>query len=247
MNDSLNYPYKMVLSDKAIGAAIASVDAVYDPLPQTTCDHRALCCKAGCPNMYFAEFLSIRRKYVDKMDKLSRMELTLNCIRQYLQPQDVAKPKPCVFLGDKNMCGVYEARPLKCRLYGLWPKDAYDQRVDAVAKDMSVPKESISLCMQCDRVKIKPEYKDKFPNGVVPIEMIKNMEMFLRANDLQLGVPQKIQDEGYGYLTYHDWHIMFELGETYMSDLTMIRSKFNDAEKEQLIVMLKENLLKRGL
>lgn len=237
-----NHPYGITPPLLEVARAVDKTQEVYKPLPETTCDHRAICCKAGCPNMYYAEFYSIYSNYVMKMPREKRIELTLQCIRQYLQPQSVEKTKPCVHLSSDNKCTVYSSRPLKCRLYGLIPPALYNKIVSAVAEDMQVEKEKLPLCQQCDRVKIKPEFADKFPSGKIPQPMIKEMEQALKDNDLRLGIPKSVQDDGFGYLTYHDWHVMFELGEKVMEVLTKSRLTFSEDKKEQLVVALKKLL-----
>ena len=239
-----SHVFGMNPSKSQVVTALEETKKIYDPLPETTCDHRALCCKAGCPNMYYAEYLSIRNEFIDKMTKDQKLDLIIECVKRYLQPQEVQNPKPCVFLGEKNMCGVYSARPLKCRLYGLIPKSVYESNVANVAKDMNIQKEKIPLCMQCDRVKIKEEYRDRFPDGVIPSQMLKDMETALRKNDVELGMPVDLQVNGFAFLTFHDWHIMFDVGESWMANLTQLRLKLKEEEKEHFVNSLKEALKK---
>jgi Fe-S-cluster containining protein len=231
-------------SEAKVEVAIGRAREAYEGLPETTCDHRAICCKAGCPNMYYSEFLSIYQGSFLKMPADKKLEVTIECIRRYLQPQIVEKPKPCVFLGENNMCQVYDHRPLKCRLYGLIPKTLYDWVVEALVADTGVEKEKHPLCTQCDRVKIKPEFKEKFPDGIVPEAMIKSLETRLRGVDSWLGMPAKVQEQGYGFLTYHDWHIMFVCGETIMVALTQLRLKNEPDKNEHFIGVLRDVLKK---
>jgi Fe-S-cluster containining protein len=195
--------------------------------------------------MYYAEFLSIYEGHVQALPPQARLDLTIECVRRYLQKQDVERPKPCVFLGESNMCGVYPFRPLKCRLYGLIPSDLYDKNVSDLSSESGVPRERIPLCQQCDRVKIKPEFYDRFPEGKITTEEMKRLESSLRANDRVAGVPKAVQDKGFGYLTYHDWHIMFELGEEWMERLTPLRTKLGDEEKEHFLASLKSALARK--
>lgn len=235
------HPFGMTPYPSQVLTATASTQEVYAPLPETTCDHRAQCCNAGCPNMYYAEFLGIYHGFVEQMPQDQWIELTLQCLRMYLQPQKVDKPKPCPLLKDSK-CSVYFARPLRCRLYGLYPSALYKQMVEGVAKDMGVPEESVPLCKQCDRVKIKPMYAKDFPLGKVPTRMIDAMVHALRDIDLKLGVPKNIQQSGFGYLTYHDWHIMYVLGEGFMEHLSVARTTWTDEKKELLIQDMKKSL-----
>lgn len=235
------HPFDMSPLPSQVDRAIDATQATYKPLPETTCDHRGICCRAGCPNMYYAEFLGIYRKFVLPMGKDERVDLTLQCLRMYLKPQSVEDTKPCVFLKDNN-CSVYASRPLKCRLYGLYPSSLYRRMVSGVASDMGVPEEKLPLCTQCDRVKIKPEYAKEYPTGKIPEHVVAQAEKALRDNDRFLGIPAKMQVSGYGYLTYHDWHIMCELGEKYMELLSRVRTSWTSEKKELLIQDMKKLL-----
>lgn len=236
------HPFGMNPTEKVLDMAVVGAREVYEGCPETTCCQRAICCHAGCPNMYYSEFLSIRRGAVDRMTSEQRVNLTVECVRRYLQDQ--RKAKPCVFLGKDNLCQIYEHRHLKCRLYGLIPPNLYEWITAEVAKELNTPKSEIPLCSQCDKVEVKPEYKDKFPNNKVPESSIKKMEKRMRELDRTLGMSQEVQDEGFGFLTYHDWHLLFELGEEWMETLTKLRTKFTDEQKEQFVQSLKIQLEK---
>jgi len=171
----------------------------------------------------------------------------MKCVRYYLLGQHeevdgkkVPISKPCVHLADDNMCTVYEARPLKCRTYGLVPAGMHRRVVEEVSKESGVSKSEIPLCIQCPFVKVKPEFEEKFPDGVVPEEMIAKIESHLRGVDRELGIPAKMQKEGYGFLTFHDWHIMSVLGEGWMAQMTPIREEKSKAWKEAFLGDLKE-------
>jgi len=235
------HPYGIKLKPKQTTMAIAFARKRQRSVPETTCAHRTCCCMAGCPNMYYAEFLSIYDGIILKMGERDRIDLTVECVRRYLQAQSVERPKPCPFLKGSD-CSIYRYRPLKCRLYGLVPNDLYQRIVAAVSQDMRVPADRLPLCVQCDQVKIKPEWAAKFPDGKVPEKTISMMEKELRQNDVMMGVPPKIQAKGFGFLTYHDWHVMLELGEGWMASLTPLREKMKDEEKEHLVEALKKAL-----
>lgn len=241
------YPHGIKPTEKQVNDAIKWTKRAYKGLPQTTCGHRACCCKAGCPNMYYAEYLNIRAQYLDSMGHEQRLELLMACIRYYLMGQYEDGPdgrvpvqKPCVHLGDDNMCTVYEARPLKCRTYGLVPPDMHRRIVGEVSEESGLPKHEIPLCIQCPFVKIKPEFREKFPDGCVPEDMIAKIESHLRGIDRELGIPAKIQEEGYGFLTFHDWHLMSVLGDGWMARLSPLREEKDKEWKEAFVGDLKE-------
>lgn len=240
------HPYGMKITDDSEALAISMVRKAYLSLPSTTCKQRALCCNAGCPNMYYSEFLSMRQGAIEKMPRTERIELTVECMRRYLTRQigSDGKPveKPCVHLKE-NKCSVYDVRHLKCRLYGLIPESMYRENATAVAEEMGVPKEDIPLCSQCPFVKVTPEHENTFPNNKLPKQMILDLEKALRDVDrLVVKIPQKMQDDGYGFLTYHDWHLMYELGEEKLAMLTPLREKLTPAERDEFINALRTSL-----
>jgi Fe-S-cluster containining protein len=62
-------------------------------------------------------------------------DLRLNISKDYLARQKVndAKASACVFLNDKKMCGVYEARPAACRKYFVFtPKENCESQTTRV-------------------------------------------------------------------------------------------------------------------
>lgn len=240
-----HHPFDMDPSDAQIQNAIDSVSEVHSGCPETTCCSKAVCCRAACPNMYYAEFIAIRRGHVEGLTSKERTTLTIECVKRYLQGQD--KPKPCVFLREDNKCNIYPHRHLKCRLYGLIPDSVYEWAVNSVAQEMGRPPQDMPLCNQCTFVKIKPEFAEKFPDGKVPEFSMKNMENKMREIDRGLGMSKDTQDNGFGFLTYHDWHLLFEFGEEFLEMMTKFRLKWTDSEKDKFIADLKIALEARNM
>jgi len=145
------------------------------------------------------------------------------------------------------MFRIYDWRQLKCRTYGLIPKTLYDWIVESVAKESGVKKDALPMCKQCDQVKIIPECikgrEGDFPDGKMTERMIRKMEMDIRDIDISLGMSPSLQAKGYGFLTYHDWHLLFELGEEFMEKLTLVRKNPNDEGKEQFLKSLADSLV----
>jgi len=235
------HPFGMNPSEADIASAVLEVAKVYEGCPETTCCSKAECCNAGCPNMYYGEFMAMRRGAVDSMTKAQRLNLTIECVKRYLQDQ--RKKKPCVFLKEDKLCGIYEYRHLKCRLYGLIPPTLYDWVANSVAMEMGVERKDVPLCNQCQDVKIKPEFREKFPNNIILEESIRKMEKRMREIDRTfLGMKQETQNEGMGFLTYHDWHLLYEFGPEWMEKLTQLRLNLTDDKKEQFVNALKSTL-----
>lgn len=237
------HPFGMNPTDDQIAESVIEARSVYKGSPSTTCCSLAECCKAGMPNLYYSEFLSIRRGAVDKMTKEERTNLTVECIRRYLTHQ--TKKKPCAFLGGNNLCTIYDVRPLKCRLYGLIPNDLYKENAQAVADELNKPLNEVPLYTQCPLVKVDPEFKELYPDGKVPRSAIEKMENRMKSLDRKLGMTKELQDDGFGFLTYHDWHLLYEFGEGWMENLTKLRLKLTDEQKEQFVESIKTALEKK--
>ena len=231
-------PFGMKPTDSQVTKALDSCRKIQKLCPETTCNHRIECCSAGCPNMYLCEFLSIREGVVDRLPRDKRTVLTLGCLRNYLMGSG---SRPCVFL-DEKMCSIYPHRHIKCRLYGLIPPGLFDRIANSVAKENKVARETLPLSQQCPFVKLKPEWSEQYPDGHVPEECIKEMETQLRKIDRSLGMDEKTQDDGFGFLTYHDWHLLCEFGPEWMETLTQLRLKLGNAEKEQFLSVLEAQL-----
>lgn len=239
------HPFNMSPSEDEIQMAIYNIKELFSTLPETTCGHKTECCRAGCPNMYYSEYLALRVEHIEKMDKIKRVDLLLECLRRYLKEQNILDPKPCPLL-DGNMCSTYEARPYRCRTYGLIPDEEYNKMVDAVSSDFKILKEKIPLCNQCNLVKIKPEYLGKYPDGKLPKDKVKNDQLLIKTTDIMIGMPIQIQSL-YGYLTFHDWHLLFEIGQEWIESLSKMRvskkwSGLKDDDKEKFILSLKKSV-----
>jgi len=233
------HPYKMKPSEADLKIALYKADSVQGKVPSTTCSNRGECCRAGCPNMYYCEYVRMA-EHVAELPLERRAVIIEESLRRYLKPQVVDDPKPCLFLSETiidgvitgSRCDVYEVRPLKCRLYGLIPEEMYKRNVASVAREMEVEKERVPLCVQCDQVR----------GRVMAESEIAAMEKDLRQADLVLGMPKSVQDDGFGFLTFHDWHLMTQLGEEWLEGLSALRLRCSDDEKEQFVAALKAEL-----
>lgn len=195
--------------------------------------------------MFYCEYLRLRTVSIDTMEKQDRFDLLLGCIRYYLMNQvecvdgkNRLVNKPCLLLKD-SLCSAYEARPLKCRTYGIVPPKMHRRIVDEVSKETKISKRSLPLSIQCPFVSIKPEFRQEFGYWLQE-PFIAKLEASLAASDRSFGISEKIQKEGYGFLSFHDWHLMSELGEVWMSNLTPLRKKMTRDEKEKFLADLKE-------
>ncbi|MBM7854033.1 Fe-S-cluster containining protein [Desulfohalotomaculum tongense] len=140
----------------------AELQAVYNKLPETTCNNCASCCSWGSPPAFFIEYLNMYRYVRDKM-KDSWSSLLIKCAEYfYLELVDINQK--CPFIGEDNKCLIYEVRPLSCRFYGLLAK-----------KDFEKGERSLKFIAD----KLWEEYQIKVPdeiaNGELPwCENVKN-------------------------------------------------------------------------
>jgi Fe-S-cluster containining protein len=192
--------------------------------------------------MYYVEYMGLREGLLDRMPDSWRAEFIIQCVNYYLLKQfdgdgnnRIPTEKPCLLLDGDKKCMAYKDRPLKCRTYGLVPADMHRLIVESVSKDTKIEKKNLPLCVQCPFVKIVEEDRKSYPDDVVPAEKIAKMESEIRAKDQHLGISKKFQDLGLAFLTLHDWHIMSEMGEEWMSRLTPIRTEKSQEWKNKFL------------
>ena len=89
--------------------AIDETREIREKLPKTVCRHRGCCCRSGCPNMYYIEYLGLREGFIDRMENTWRAEFLIKCVRYYLLKQ---------FEGDGSSKNPEQASP--SILVGKW-------------------------------------------------------------------------------------------------------------------------------
>lgn len=190
---------------------------------ETTCAHRCECCNVAMPQMNYSEFVQIVTTLWAKMDKEEKISLICKSI-EYFFRNEYAKwgkdslIKPCMLLDSNGRCLVYEDRPLNCRLYGLWPTEDYEKRVDRFAKAYAkydLKREDLPLNKQCTFV--------KRVNETVPLTMDLINDLFSKIDkmDESLGkyTPLQIKQKE-NYRTFHDWLLLKIYGEKWLILLT---------------------------
>jgi len=190
---------------------------------QTTCCHTCECCNVAMPQINYSEFVQI----VITVWKEKSHEEILNVIcksLEYFFRYEYEKwgmdalIKPCMLLGKDNMCTVYEDRPLSCRLYGLWPEEMYNKRVDKFTKayeKYGLKKEDLPLHSQC------PLVKRVDPSVALTEEVIDGLFKQLDDLDKKIGDFSEAQvRQKENYRTFHDWLLLNILGENWLSQLT---------------------------
>ncbi len=190
---------------------------------ETTCPGHCVCCSVACPQMNYSEFLIIVNRIYDKFAKEKRMEILKKSIKYFFSNSLV---KPCPLLDGKK-CSIYEVRPLNCRMFGLWPEDSYEERVQRFMKVTGLKKEEIPLNTQCKYVKRVDESQP------LTKEIIE--KMYEDINNLDIGVGNFTKEQiekRYNQRTWHDWFMVNVFGEVNLSDLSRF---FLAAENQEVL------------
>lgn len=182
------------------------------------------CCKIGMPQMHYSEFTNIVTDLWKNASKERKLEMICTSIEYWFMNQFEkwgikSLVKPCMFLDkETNRCSIYKKRPLNCRLYGLWPKEEYEKRVDRFAKAFEkygLSKHDLPLHQQCDKVKRVDE--------TIELTKEKINELFSKidALDKAMGDFSDLQiSQRENYRTFHDWLLLKTFGDDWLSQLT---------------------------
>ena len=190
---------------------------------ETTCNRVCTCCKTAMPQINYSEFVQIVT--VVWKEKNQQEILDIICLSlEYFFRYEYAKwgmdslVKPCMFLDKDNLCTIYSDRPLNCRLYGLWPEEDYEQRVQKFAKAYErhgLTREDLPLHKQCKFVRrVDPEKE-------LTTEVIDGLFEQLDNLDKTTGDFSNVQvRQKENYRTFHDWLLLKVFGEDALSQLT---------------------------
>jgi len=233
-----------VTSNVTLDEEISKVYGMHGDL-STTCLRQCHCCRVACPQMNYSEAISIIDYIWNNWEKKDKAKILTTAIKYFFSKSLI---KPCPMLSDNN-CLVYERRPLSCRLYGLWPQDAYEKRVSVVSEALKMPKEQIPLNVQCSFVKRKngsPLSIDEI-NGMY--EALDKIDFhLLLKEDLtkQDEISQKIKKKWH-YRTIHDWLLFVFLGEDWLVKLTSFSMASTKEALDDFIVVLERDVVPKLL
>ena len=177
----------------------------------TVCCRQCVCCNVACPQMNYSEFLNVLDKIYKSVTHAEKVRILKLCVRYYLSNSLV---KPCPLLIGKE-CIAYAERPLSCRMYGLWPSEMYERRVERFSKVSEMDKKEIPLNTQCSHV--------RRANTDVPLTEEEIEDLFIQLDILDgiIGdfTPEAIKKK-HNYRTFHDWFMVKVFGEQRLSDLS---------------------------
>jgi Fe-S-cluster containining protein len=203
---------------------------------ETSCCRQCGCCRVACPQMKYSEALQVINKIWNEWSKEDKIDLLVMCVRYFFSKSLI---KPCPMLSGTE-CRVYEDRPLNCRLYGLWPNDAWERRVSRLAEKLKLPESQIPLNKQCPLVRMK--------NGQNPLTEEQIQSMFDALDNLDKQILSSGRKEGtalrkaenmvrnnWNYRTIHDWILFFFWGEEKLAQMTDIAMLANNEQLEGLM------------
>lgn len=211
---------------------------------ETTCCHTCECCNVAMPQINYSEFVQIATTVWQQKSHEEILNVICKSIEYFFRYEYEkwgmdALVKPCMFLDkEKARCTIYEDRPLNCRIYGLWPKEMYEERVDKFAKayeQYGLKKEDIPLNKQCPLVKRVNAEK------ALTKEVIEGLFEKLNELDKKVGDFSEAQvRQKENYRTFHDWLLLKILGEDWLSQLTTFILAADRKTMEEQIEALKE-------
>jgi Fe-S-cluster containining protein len=196
------------------------------------------------PQINYSEFVQIATRVWKEKSHAEILDIICTSLEYFFRydygkwGQD-ALVKPCMLLNEDGMCTVYEDRPLSCRMYGIWPEDMYNERVDKFAESYKekygLKREELPLAKQCPLVTRKSE------DSPLTREVIEGLYKQLDELDKTTGDFSDVQvRQKENYRTFHDWLLLKILGEDWLSQLTAFILAADRETMEDQIVALKD-------
>lgn len=238
--------YDCELTEQNLLTPMVKLQVLYETMPETTgCDkckevngdNAQWCCKTQNPSLFYSEFIYVWRDVEKHWSKRKRLDLIIRSIRNYLVNHT---NKGCVFFDNECLC--YKHRPQACRLYGVMPKESWDEREKRIKTVLG------------DNVKITPQCNLVSTVSGDPVTVEDENSWFLKTREIEsnLGVNQHViglhDNPGGSYRTFHD-HILMELFSlNFLSMLTKLKmSNPSDADINSTLDYLKKNLEEQGI
>jgi Fe-S-cluster containining protein len=229
----------------------ARLDKVYTQVNlETTCQGSCACCKVAMPQLNYCEFIQLLNKIWNKETLTYKIDTICTAI-EYFFKHDFEKwgmeslVKPCMFVEEDGTCRNYSDRPLSCRLYGLWPEDEYNRRVDKFEKAYEglLTREELPLNTQCPNVKRVDDSEE------LTIEIINSLYAILDRLDLRMQrfTESQVKNKE-NYRAFHDWFLYIFFGEEWLSTMTVFitgadKSAMED-QLEQIKIVIRQKFAK---
>ncbi len=109
------------------------LNEIYGVVPSGKCQGCTNCCHESV-NISMVEALNIVHQYYETENGEIEIpeDLKTNLLKYYFS--EWIKPKKCPFLNDENLCSIYQARPLPCRIFGNRSQDAFNKNLSLIRK-----------------------------------------------------------------------------------------------------------------
>jgi Fe-S-cluster containining protein len=220
---------------------------IHETIPDTTCKRRNVCCNAGCPPMYFVEFINVLDYINENVSQKVLSKIASKCIDNYFSDEVI---KPCPLFDDG--CLIYDARPVNCRLYGQIPDEEYKKRQERESNEFVMSAQEIKIKMGLKDIEDVPLYNQcphvepiKDTGGIIDserynqiFEILNDIEhTFLSAMDLSIDLTS--------YKTFHDHYLWFTVGEDMLEKWTILKIYLSDDPilKNDFIEKMKDNII----
>ena len=211
---------------------------------ETTCCRQCTCCRVACPQMKFCEASQILSDVFNNWPKKDKAEFLLQCVRLFFSKSLV---KPCPLLHG-NQCRTYAHRPLNCRLYGLWPAVAWEQRVERFAKAMKTERQNLPLNTQCQWVRRKDRGLGSLTDESIAemFRKLDHIDVRTLSSEAKSSGERKAWElkveKGWNYRTIHDWALYVFYGEDMLSSMTLMVKQASDAQLDALLKTMEEQM-----
>jgi len=210
----------------------------------TTCQGLCDCCKVAMPQLNYCEFVQLLKEVWSNESKEGKIELICKSIEYFFRNEfekwgKETLVKPCMLLTVDGECKYYECRPLSCRMYGLWPEDEYNGRVDKFEKAYEglLTRDELPLNVQCPNVK---RVDDSVELTSKLIDFLYDELSYIDSTIGNFSDTQIEQKEN--YRTFHDWLLFTFLGEDWLSRLTSFMLAAKRESIEDLIIQIKKQI-----
>jgi Fe-S-cluster containining protein len=202
---------------------------------ETSCCRQCVCCLTACPQMNYSEAVQILDHIWDTWSQDEKKKLLVKSVKYFFSNSVI---KACPLLGKMDNgqygCRVYEDRPLNCRMYGQWPEDMYEKRVEGFLSVTEMDRKEVPLNTQCAHV----ERVDENP---LTEDMINNLYSFLDNIDLKIGTfTTKQVERNYNKRTIHDWVLAKFWGEERLTTMTDYFLAAKEEEVEDFVVQFEK-------
>jgi len=188
--------------------------------------------------MNHSEAVQILDEVWSTWEQVDKKKLIMKSMRYYFSNSMV---KACPLLGkleDGHLgCRIYEDRPLNCRMFGQWPKDSYERRVQRFMSATGFEREDLPLNTQCTHVRRVDDSVE------LTDEVINGLSASLDLIDVKVGKYTDEQiEKRFNYRTIHDWVLVKFLGEDKLSMLTDFLFAADETEISDYLDQFEEQL-----